>query len=237
MFSKVLNGYTFHFNHEIEFRYLYEEIFKKYIYYVQLDYLNPRIIDCGAHIGMATMYFKSMYPDARITAFEPEPPNLELLMKNLEVNKMDTNVEVIPKAVWSSEGQMELHVDADEENHWSSTSSLFKGSWTTKQPTAPIVVETVRLSSYLNEPIDILKLDVEGAETEVLKECRDQLVNVKHMFVEFHATRLHRPEEVVTLLLNAGFKLTVFANNQEVPLNRMTRRKPTLYMIECNRNS
>lgn len=235
MLSKVLNGYTFNYSHEIEFRYLYEEIFKKYIYYVQLDYLNPRILDCGAHIGMATMYFKSMYPDAKITAFEPQPANLELLQKNLEVNHMLENVEVIPKALWSEEGQMQLHIDVDQENHWSSTSSLLKGSWTTTQPTEPITVETVKLSTYLDEPIDILKLDVEGAETEVLKECRDKLGNVKHIFVEFHATRLHRPEELVTILLNSGFKLTVFANNQEVPINRMTRRKPTLYMIEGSR--
>ncbi|MEO8581740.1 MAG: FkbM family methyltransferase [Patescibacteria group bacterium] len=236
MFSKKLQGYTFFYSNDIEFRYLYEEIFKKYIYYVQLETMEPRILDCGAHIGLACIYFKSTYPGARITAFEPEPPNLELLKENLQINQM-TDVEIIPKALWSTEGQMQLHVDIDQENHWSSTSSLLKGSWTTKQPTAPIVVETVKLSTYLNEPIDILKIDIEGAETEVLKECRDQLVNVKYLFVEFHATRLHRPEELVTLLMNSGFELTVFADNQEVPLNRMTRRKPTLYMIEAVRNT
>lgn len=236
MFSKVLNGLTFFYHNDIEFRYLYEEIFKKYIYYVQLETMSPRIIDCGAHIGMASMYFKQMYPGSKITAFEPEPPNLELLKKNLEVNRME-DVEIIPKALWSSEGQMQLHVDTDQENHWSSTSSLLQGSWTTKQPTEPITVETVRLSSFLDEKVDILKIDVEGAETEVLKECREKLVNVDHIFVEFHATRLHRPEEVVTLLLNSGFELTVYADNQEVPLNRMTRRKPTLYMIEGEKKS
>jgi FkbM family methyltransferase len=234
MFSKVLGGYTFYYPNDIEFRYLYEEIFKKYIYYVQLEKLNPRILDCGAHIGLASIYFKSMYPQAQITAFEPQPANLEYLLKNLEVNRM-SDVQVIPKALWSSDGQMQLHIDEDQENHWSSTSSLLKGSWTSKQPTAPIIVETTRLSPFLNEPIDILKLDVEGVEDEVLGECKAYLPNVAHIFIEFHATRLHRPEEVVTLLLNSGFELTVYADNQEVPLNMMTRRKPTLYMIEGHR--
>lgn len=234
MFSKILQGYTFFYNNDIEFRYLYEEVFKKYIYYVELETQTPRIIDCGAHIGLATIYFKSLYPGARITAFEPEPPNLELLKKNLDVNRME-DVEIIPKALWSAEGKLKLHVDVDQENHWSSTSSFLRGSWTGTQPTEPIEVETVRLSPYLNEPVDILKIDIEGAETEVLLECRDKLSNVKHLFVEFHATRLHRPEQFVSILLNAGFKLTVYADNKEVPLNMMTRRKPTLYMIEATR--
>lgn len=236
MFSKVLRGYTFYYPNEIEFRYLFEEIFKKYIYYVQLETMEPRILDCGAHIGLTSMYFKSLYPGARITAFEPDPANLEIMKTNFETNRM-TDVEIIPKALWSSQTQLQLHIDTDIENKWTSTGSLLKGSWTGKQPSTPITVEAVPLSSYLNEPIDILKMDIEGAETEVLKECRDKLSNVKYLFVEFHATRLHRPEELVTLLLNANFDITVYADNKEVPINMMTRRKPTLYMIEGVRKS
>lgn len=201
------------------------------MYYVQLEKMDPRILDCGAHIGLATLFFKSMYPDSRITAFEPQPQNLEILKQNLLDNRI-IDVQIIPKALWVTEGPLQLHIDQDQENHWSSTSSLLKGSWTQKQPTVPITVDAVRLSSYLDEPIDILKVDIEGAETEVFKECKEKLFNVKYLFVEFHKTDLHRPEELVTLLLNCGFKLTVYADNQEVPLNRMTRRKPTLYMIE-----
>jgi hypothetical protein len=96
-------------------------------------------------------------------------------------------------------------------------------------------VETVKLSAFITQNIDILKLDVEGAEIEVLKECRDQLPLVNHLFVEFHATKDRRPEELVTLLLNAGFELTAHADNKEVPLNMLTHRKPTLYMIEARK--
>lgn len=234
MNSKTLGGYTFFYNHDIEFKYLYEEVFKKYIYYLELESPAPRILDCGAHIGLATIFFKSMFPNAQITAFEPEPANLELLHKNLEVNHM-TDVEVIPKAIWTEEGTMQLYVDEDQENHWSSTSSLFRGSWTSKQPTTPITVETVKLSTFITQKIDVLKLDVEGAEIDVLKECRDKLSLVDHIFVEFHATRERRPEELVTLLLNSGYELTVYSENKEVPLNQMTRRKPTLYMIEAKK--
>ena len=201
-----------------------------------LENQSPRILDCGAHIGLATIYFRSMFPFARITAIEPQAQNIEYLQKNLETNRM-TDVEVVQKALWSSTGMRPLHIDEDQENHWSSTSSLNQGAWTGKQPTTSVSVETIPLSTYLTEPIDILKIDVEGAETEVLRECRNQLNMVNHLFVEFHATRLHRPEDLVTILLNAGFELTVYEDNKEVSINQMTRRKPTLYLIEGMRKT
>lgn len=66
MLQKNLRDVTFFYTNENEFKKLYEEIFKTHMYYVELDTMSPRILDCGGHIGLATMYFKTQYPDAKI---------------------------------------------------------------------------------------------------------------------------------------------------------------------------
>jgi len=233
MFTKDVRGLTFTYPNEREFRMLYEEIFKKHVYYHELDgVIAPKILDIGAHVGLASLYFKQLFPTARITAFEPEPTLFECLVKNVEQNKIQ-DTQLIDKAVWSSDMEIQLHVDDEEENNWLSTSSLLSGAWTRKQKTAPITVQAISLKPYLGETVDIMKMDVEGAETEIIKDIREYLPNIRHMFIEFHANRTHRPEQLVTLLLNANFELTVIENYKEITVNEMTRRKPTLYLIEA----
>lgn len=214
-----------------EFHYLYEEIFKKHCYYMELENFSPKILDIGGHIGLATLYFKSIYPEAKITVFEPNPRILKMLEHNIERNKL-TDVEIVPKAAWTSDGEIQLYIDEDDQSQWYSTGSLIKGAWRGDQSTKPITVPTISLAEYLQEPVDILKMDIEGAETELIDSVKKYLKNVKHSFIEFHATREHRPEKLIKTLQNAGFELTVYFENQEIPIERMTRRKPTLYLVE-----
>lgn len=232
MFTKTINGINFQYTNEAEFHKLYEEIFKKHIYYLDLDVTQPyRIIDAGGHIGLATIYFKLQFPFSSIKVFEPHPTAFSLLQQNITANKFK-DVETYNYGLWSTDGQMTLHVDSAEKEQWLSTTSVEQGAWNKSQQTIPVTVPTTRLSPFLAEHVDILKMDIEGAETEVIKECSAVISNVDYLFIEFHANRLHRPEELVTLLLNSGFDLTVFDDGGEVPLNQMTRRKPTLYLIE-----
>lgn len=231
MFTKTLRNLTFYYPNEYEFHKTYDDIFKGHQYYVEFDTLTPKIIDCGGHVGLATLYFKSLYPDADITVFEPHPNLLPYLHKNIEKNTLQS-IKVIEKAVWKEDGTITLYTDPDEQAPWLSTTSVIDHAWTMREQTKPIQVEAVRLSSYINKPIDLLKIDIEGAETEVIKEIQPKLKFVKHLFIEFHANRLHRPEELVKILQNNGFELTVTFDHKEISLDRMTRRKPTLYLIE-----
>jgi hypothetical protein len=73
------------------------------------------------------------------------------------------------------------------------------------------VVETVRLRPYLETGVDFLKLDIEGAETEVLEDSADLLGNVKCVFVEYHSF-VDKPQTLHTvagILSGAGFRLHV----------------------------
>lgn len=233
MQTKTINGLTFSYTNEVEFHKLYEEIFKQHIYYLDLDVTKEyRIIDAGGHIGLATIYFKQQFPFSQIKVFEPEPTAFSLLQQNIEVNRFQ-NIEAYNYAIWSVDGEITLHRDPSLKDQWLSTTSVTQGAWNKSQQTEAIKVPAIRLSPFLAEHVDILKMDIEGAETEVIKECQQVIKNVDYLFIEFHANRLHRPEELVTLLLNSGFELSVFDDDGDVPINQMTRRKPTLYLIEA----
>lgn len=230
--SKEVRGLTFHYPNEIEFKGIYEEVFKDNLYYADLSTLAPRIIDCGAHIGVSTVYFKTTFPQAKIIAFEPEPTLFGYLEKNIEANMLN-DIEVINKAVWKYDGELELFVDSQQENHWLSTTSIQDGAWNLRQETEPVMVAATRLSHYLDEPVDLLKLDIEGAETEVVREIQPKLKNVGRMLIEFHANRVHRPEGLIKILKSNGFEVTAYFEGKELSLDRLTRRKPTLYLLDC----
>ena len=65
-----------------------------------------------------------------------------------------------------------------------------------------------RLKDYLDEPIDFLKLDIEGAETSVLLDCGDKLSNVDHLFVEYHGSPGERQDlgVILEVIQAAGFR-------------------------------
>ena len=69
-------------------------------------------------------------------------------------------------------------------------------------------VPSIRLRDLLEQPIDFLKLDIEGAEFDVLQDCQDRLQNIETLFVEYHS-HINEPQQlqnVLTLLHEAGFR-------------------------------
>ncbi len=96
MNSSRLNKYTIYHNNSEEYHNLKREVFTSDLYYFETENPQPVIIDAGAHIGLATLYFKQLYPGAQITALEPNPESFQLLEKNLFENMIDdvTTVQV-----------------------------------------------------------------------------------------------------------------------------------------------
>lgn len=160
----------------------------------------PRILDCGANIGLAVLRWKQLWPGARISAFEPEPRAFQALLANCRTAG-HADVELIEAAVWRQEGQLPLQQEGAD------ASSLLSRPGLGGQ----VLVRTVRLRDWLREPVDLLKLDVEGAEVDVLLDCADALADVQRVFVEYHSfvDRPQRLEQLVTVLATAGFRLQV----------------------------
>jgi hypothetical protein len=83
---------------------VFSEVFIEECYNFKTDKSDPFIIDCGGNIGMATLYFKKLYPNANILVFEPEPHSFDILQKNIAANGIK-NVVAINKAVSNEVGQ------------------------------------------------------------------------------------------------------------------------------------
>lgn len=125
---------------------------------------QPRLIlDLGAHIGAAVVYFKLRYPDALVHAVEPNPETIARLRMNVA---QFAGVTVQQAAVSRVAGTATLHLGSG------SLDASLTGS---DPPTRRLAVTTVTVDGVLEElgwpHVDVLKLDVEGAETEALEGC------------------------------------------------------------------
>ncbi|HKE44001.1 MAG TPA: FkbM family methyltransferase [Steroidobacteraceae bacterium] len=144
-------------------------------YDIPVDFVPEVIVDAGAHVGYASLYFAHRFPQARIIAIEPAPANAELLRHNLNGN---ARVRIVESALWSSAATLMIaNPGADS---WSFRVRENAG-------TAP-GVSTVTMPEILRQVgrIDILKLDVEGAELELLTGDLEWLRQVRMLIVELH---------------------------------------------------
>jgi FkbM family methyltransferase len=179
---------------------MYEEIFRKQIYQFKANHEHPYIIDGGANIGLSVIYFKSLYPKSHIIAFEPDSQIFAVLERNVKSFGY-SDIELVCKALSSSE----THVDFVSEGSYAGRIAR-----STDHKTGE--VKAVRLREYIEDcSVDFLKLDIEGAETDVLQDCADLLHNVDKIFIEYHSF-LDEPQmfhKLVSILADAGFRLHV----------------------------
>ncbi|MDO5561650.1 MAG: FkbM family methyltransferase [bacterium] len=207
--TNYLNYQISYLNHE-EFSDLKREIFTYQIYYFESDTAKPIIIDGGAHIGLSSLYFKHLYPQARILAFEPNPTTFTLLEKNVQQNHLE-EITLYQKALSQHNGQANFFADKTDWQ-WLSTSSFIENAWNGQQKIqSPITVETTRLDQYLAAlpRIDLLKLDIEGAETSVIMSIRDQLEKIQNLIFEFHPTKNQNLSQLLSFLNKRGFSTSL----------------------------
>lgn len=175
----------------------YSEIFEQGIYRFNTKKKDPLIIDCGANIGLGTLYFKQLYPQARVLAFEPDGDNFGLLEENCKRNGLQ-EVQLFPAAVWTEDGTISFASKGSEASHIEEQHSGNAQK-----------VPCVRLKGILQKqgPVDFLKLDIEGAEYKVVMDAAEELKQVQHLFLEYHgkASETYKLEHIFTVLREAGF--------------------------------
>ena len=212
-----IDNRTVYYHNKEELLILKKEIFTQHCYYFETNTARPLIIDAGAHIGLSTLYFKKQLPLARVIAIEPNPTNFELLEKNIWDNKL-ANVNTIQVALDTHEGTTQLNIDRNQA--WYSTSSLLENAWNGDLPSEPIEVKTMTLSGLLHEPVDLLKLDIEGSELAVLKEAEDKLNLVDQLFVEFHPHKGQTLTDLTNLLDKHQYRLSFSKDGGELTLHQ-----------------
>ena len=169
----------------------------------------PRILDGGANVGLASLYFKQRYPRARITAYEADPSLAAMVAANLETNGA-ADAEVVHAALWTSNGELTFRCEGSDSGMIASLPGAVDGRTAT--------VRARRLRDLLEaEPIDLLKLDIEGAEDPVLADCEPVLHRVRAMIMDLHEfdPGNRRAPCVLDRLSRAGFAYTI---DEFVPL-------------------
>ena len=152
------DGFRVVYAHQEEFDNLCGEIFGDGAYRFDCRRAAPRIVDCGAHIGLSVLYFKRRWPRAQITAFEPSPDTFALLERNVGSNGL-ADVELVNAAITASGDATSFNVPRDPLFwHWGDAGPVGTTPSTTGRSRSP----AVRLSAYLGWPVDFLKLDIEG---------------------------------------------------------------------------
>jgi FkbM family methyltransferase len=223
--QRLPNGYKVNYRNDCELEVIYDDIFRKNVYFFEANTREPFIIDCGGHIGLAVLYFKSLYPRARILSFEPNPETFALLQKNITENDL-RGVEAMNMALTrdGNKGAI-LYVGENFLRAWDSTDTIEPNLWVNMHEYRGIPVQSTRLSSYINERVDFLKLDIEGAEVAVLDELNGKLSAVAALTLEYHQNPANLAEgklqQIIEKLSQSGFQYGIFHEAEPIGLHQL----------------
>ena len=158
---------------------IFIDLFIRGDFYFFSDKRRPFIIDGGSHIGLSILYFKLLYPEAKIVGFEPNPANFKLLKSNISIWGL-RQVSIHNLALSDKRGKSKL-VLISSVGDWSSHIRWGEeGEF--------ITVNTTPLSAFLTKTVDYLKLDVEGEEEKVIRELSQskKIHEILRLVIEFH---------------------------------------------------
>ena len=200
-----------------------KELFIENTYKFNTDKQSPKIIDCGSNVGLSIIYFKRLFPNAKITGFEPDKNLFNILKQNLKTFGY-SDVELINKAVYTKNGTIKFLASGN-----------VGGRICDEESKDTTELDTARLQDFLNEEIDFLKIDIEGAEYDVIMDCKTQLKNVKNLFIEYHSLEKNEQklDEILKVVKEAGFKYYIKEawQNQTLPF---VNKRENLFDLQLN---
>jgi FkbM family methyltransferase len=194
------------------------EVFEELEYDIDIKNDAPIIFDCGAHIGVASLFFIQKYPHSRIIAFEPNPSSVVYYKKNLEKFFHTQQVQLHQVALGKQNSFSSLHVTSKPGSLLASAHFVYHG------PQVPIHCK--KLSEFLNDydVVDLVKLDIEGAEWDVIDELIESkgLGKINQLIVEFHETKNEsgKVDAYIQKMTKCGFIFNV-------------RARKSVTMFEC----
>lgn len=186
----------------------YNEIFRWEAYDFPFAGTEPMIIDAGANLGLAILWWTARWPLARVVAFEPDPAIFQLLSAN--VAHLDLRrVELRRSAIVGTCGRVAFVPEGTD-----------AGKVVSGHPADAFMVPGEDLGSVISQQghVDLLKLDIEGAETSALIAAEDLLPKVDRIFVEYHSFfgATQRLDELVSCLRRSKYRIYLQAPQRRV---------------------
>lgn len=170
---------------------------------------SPVIIDIGANVGYAALYFFRKFPEATIHSFEPMPFLQSMLHKYQHAYK-HYNWKIHPYGLWKEEGNLELFTTSTDD--FTSISGVMKFPDADKKFNVQVSTLQKFIQENKIENIDLLKIDCEGAEYEILFSLTDEDYNkVKRIAMETHVTENYKTEDLVEFIKSKGYELIYVA--------------------------
>jgi FkbM family methyltransferase len=215
----------FAFSHGPSLLHSLEEIFSEDIYLFDNENDTPYIIDCGANIGVSVLYFQRKYPKSKILAFEPDENIFKILEKNINTFQ-HPSTEIRKEAVWIKDEDLQFYSEGG-----------LAGSCVTDfaKKNQIITVKAVDLKKYLQQPVDFLKIDIEGAENVLIFDIADSLKNVKNLFLEYHGILDEEQNlgEILNLLKSKGFEYYIRVAGETI-IHPFCNEKPKSFNQQLN---
>ena len=223
--SSLINDKEVLFPDGLSYISMYDEIFNKEIYKFETSEPTPRIIDCGANIGLSSIYFATRFPNATVIAFEPDPLICSFLKQNIDNHDLG-NVEIKDMAVWINENIISFKSEGADAGRLAPKEGAVSN----------ISVQATRLLKYLAIPTEFLKIDIEGAEYKVLEDCKNDLGLVKKLFVEYHSHvyEVQELDALLTIVRNAGFRYHIHPVGVHSPQPFLSRREHLNMDLQLN---
>jgi FkbM family methyltransferase len=162
---------------------VFKQIFGKGDYDLKLPFVPKTIMDGGANIGLFAVLMANRYPDAAIVSIEPDEDNYRQLCKNTAPYK---GVTAIQAGIWNSNCHLQI-VDKTSDA-WSLQVEEAPAGTTTNLP-AMHILQLMQNAGW--QQIDLLKLDVEGAEAMICKDNYEGwLAQTRMLIIELHEKSL-----------------------------------------------
>jgi FkbM family methyltransferase len=162
------------------------KVFKQVMAFGQYNYNGQNggspvetIIDLGANVGISAVYFKTKYPNAQVIAVEPEKKNYEQMVKNLSGF---SNVYPLNNAIWYENKEQEIY----DGGRGAYAFRIVEANGEKVGTTTCITINDI-VKKYNLKTIDILKVDIEGAEKELfIYNYKNWLPMVRCIMIELH---------------------------------------------------
>lgn len=188
--STILFNKTIKMGDALTFLSSYKEIFLTDIYKFNTESEDITIIDCGANIGLASIYLKKAFVKAKIVAFEPDPNIFQILQSNITSFGFD-DVTCRNEAVSDRDATLNFWLEG---GHSGMLIGEDEGRKSAK-------IKAIRLKSFLQEyeNITFLKIDIEGEEVNVIPDIAEELKRVDYLFLEYHSS-INQEQQLAKLL-------------------------------------
>ncbi len=207
---------------------------------------QPCIIDVGSGVGISTLYFKSLYPQAKLLCFEPDPNAFSCLRENIIENHLE-DIQLFRRAITANDGMLSLFGQSFSHLADNRSNSTIEVWGCQCKENDVIQVEADKLSNYISDTVDFLKLDAAGCEEQILVEleAEGKLPLIREMAVEmYQATRIkpfNSLPRIFSLLKQNDFEVTVTEKDSSFLVSDDNTRqwakkiKPHLFTIRALR--